>query len=236
MYSSAAVSFSAANPLALDCTVRRVDAPPSHPAPEIDYLAKDYASFRQLILDRLATTMPSWTERQVPDIGIAIVELLAYVGDYLSYYQDAVATEAYLGTARRRVSVRRHTKLVDYTMHEGCNARAWLHVKSSSDRSLDLADTFFITSCRATGYDRTASVTIADLERVPATEYEVFEPLVGVREPRRCPVGLASHDTHSEPQASQRFDIVAAHSEMHFYTWGSRTCWLREGATIGDAS
>ena len=37
-----------------------------------------------------------------------MVELLAFVGDYLSYQQDAIATEAYLGTARRRVSVRRH--------------------------------------------------------------------------------------------------------------------------------
>ena len=44
--------------------------------------------------------MPDWQERHVPDIGVALVELLAYVGDYLSYYQDAVATEAYLETAR----------------------------------------------------------------------------------------------------------------------------------------
>ena len=41
------------------------------------------------------------------DRGFTLVELLAYAGDQLSYYQDAVATEAYLGTARRRVSARR---------------------------------------------------------------------------------------------------------------------------------
>ena len=70
--------------------------------------------------------MPDWTERHVPDLGITLVELLAYVGDYLSYYQDAVATEAYLDTARRRISVRRHVRLVDYRMHDGCNARAWV--------------------------------------------------------------------------------------------------------------
>ncbi len=33
-----------------------------------------------------------------------------------------------LGTARRRVSVRRHARLVDYFMHEGCNARMWVHI------------------------------------------------------------------------------------------------------------
>jgi hypothetical protein len=41
---------------------------------------------------------------------IALVELLAYVGDQLSYYQDAVANEAYLETARQRISVKRHTR------------------------------------------------------------------------------------------------------------------------------
>ena len=65
----------------------------------------------------------------MPDLGITLVEVLAYVGDYLSYYQDAVATEAYLDTARQRISVRRHARLVDYLMHEGCNARAWVCVQ-----------------------------------------------------------------------------------------------------------
>ena len=73
--------------------------------------------------------MPQWQERNPADLGVALVELLAYVGDHLSYQQDAVATEAYLGTARRRVSVRRHARLVDYPMHDGCNARAWVQVQ-----------------------------------------------------------------------------------------------------------
>ena len=59
---------------------------------------------------------------------MTLVELLAYSADQLSYYQDAVATEAYLGTARRRASVRRHARLVDYAMHDGANARAWVVV------------------------------------------------------------------------------------------------------------
>ncbi|MFO1063079.1 MAG: hypothetical protein U0892_04300 [Pirellulales bacterium] len=39
---------------------------------------------------------------------MTLVELLAFVADRISYEQDAVATEAYLATARRRPSVRRH--------------------------------------------------------------------------------------------------------------------------------
>ena len=48
------------------------------------------------------------------------------LGDRLAYWQDAVAVEAYLGTARRRTSVRRHARLLDYHVHEGCSARTLL--------------------------------------------------------------------------------------------------------------
>jgi predicted phage baseplate assembly protein len=126
-------SFKAACPSDFDCAPVR-SCPTEPPVePDIDYLAKDYASFRQLMLDRLSTVMPQWRERNPTDLGVAAVEVLAYAADQLSYYQDAVATEAYLGTARRRVSVRRHARLLDYAMHDGCNARAWVHVAAGEN-------------------------------------------------------------------------------------------------------
>ncbi len=116
-----------------DC-VQAQDCPePTLPALPINYLAKDYTSFRRLLLDRLAVVMPDWRERNPADLGVALVELLAYAGDHLSYAQDAVATEAYLGTARRRASVRRHARLVDYIMHDGANARTWVCFEVDQD-------------------------------------------------------------------------------------------------------
>jgi hypothetical protein len=97
--------------------------------PEIDYLAKDYASFRRLMLDHLSQLVPDWREQSPADLGHAVVEVLAYAADYLSYYQDAVATEAYLGTARLRRSVRRHVRPLEYYLQEGCNARAWVQIQ-----------------------------------------------------------------------------------------------------------
>ncbi|MGH7230116.1 MAG: baseplate J/gp47 family protein, partial [Nitrospiraceae bacterium] len=122
-----------------DCAQADTCPEPKLAAPYINYLAKDYASFRRLILDRLAVVMPDWRERNPADVGMALVELLAYVGDYLSYFQDAVATEAYLGTARRRTSVRRHARLVDYYLHDGANARAWVIFETQADRGNELA-------------------------------------------------------------------------------------------------
>jgi hypothetical protein len=111
---------------------------PPEPVPfpllaEIDYLAKDFQSFRKLMLDRMALSLPQWVERNPVDLGVALVEVLAYAADQLSYHQDAVATESYLATARQRVSVRRHARLLDYFLHEGCNARVWLEVRVAPD-------------------------------------------------------------------------------------------------------
>ena len=128
-----------------DCREAAVCAVEPAEDPEIDYLAKDYASFRRLILDRMALLMPDWRERSPADLGITLVELLAYVGDHLSYRQDAVATEGYLRTARRRPSLRRHALLVDYALHEGRNARAWLQVAVSADAVLDAEALLFGT-------------------------------------------------------------------------------------------
>jgi Baseplate J-like protein len=129
-------SFKVDCPSEFDCRVERECLEELGPAPHLDYLAKDYASFRRLMLDRLAQTVPEWTERNPVDLGMMLVELIAYAGDQLSYHQDAVATEAYLGTARRRPSVRRHARLVDYRMHDGANARTWICVQATKSATL----------------------------------------------------------------------------------------------------
>src|SRR4029077_14766282 len=65
----------------------------------VDYLAKDYSSFRQALLDYIPTRLPNWTERSEADIGMMLLELFALTADNLSYMQDRVANEAFLGTA-----------------------------------------------------------------------------------------------------------------------------------------
>jgi hypothetical protein len=77
-----------------DCIPDNCCPPVLRPAPDINYLAKDYNGFRQVMLDRLAVTVPAFTETHAADLGIALVETLAYAADHLSYEQDAVGTEA----------------------------------------------------------------------------------------------------------------------------------------------
>nr|MDQ3743674.1 putative baseplate assembly protein [Acidobacteriota bacterium] len=149
--SAVAFSFKVECPSDFDCRPQRACPPDPAEEPEIDYLAKDYNSFRQLMLDRLSVLMPQWQERNAADLGVALVELLAYVGDHLSYQQDVISTEAYLDTARLRASARRHALLVDYFMHDGCNARAWVQVQVNSDNVLLRSSTPLLTRVVALG-------------------------------------------------------------------------------------
>lgn len=183
------------------------------PEPVLDYLSKDYASFRRLMLDRLAVILPDWKERNPADVGVALVETLAYAADQLSYYQDAVATEAYLGTARKRVSVRRHARLLDYPMHDGCNARAWVQVQVNQDNVTLPEETQLLT--RVHGFEKRLDPDSQAYTQAMIQRPEVFETM------------------HSA-------QLFADHNEIKFYTWGDTDCTLPRGATratlLGDLS
>lgn len=152
--STVALRFKVECPTDLDCaSASECGAPPAGETPRIDYLAKDFTGFRRLMLERLSTLSPSWAERSAADIGITVVELMAYVADELSWRQDAIATEAYLGTARSRVSLRRHARLVDYRLHEGCSARAIVRVETTAANANLPRGTVMFT--QVPGVDRT---------------------------------------------------------------------------------
>jgi hypothetical protein len=172
-------------------------------SPELDYQAKDYLSFRQLMLDRMAVTMPDWKERSPADLEIALVELLAYVGDHLSYFQDWVATEAYLRTARSRISIRRHARLLDYFMHDGANARTWIafEVIAAADGMLVDVSTPILSASDSTGL----MIKTADFRPMSETAV-VFETMDAIT-------------------------LREANSRIEFYTWSDEECCLPSGST-----
>lgn len=107
----------------------------SHPRPDHSYMARDYASFRSLLSDHLLRSLAdAGGEPPVASIEMALVEAMAYVADYLSYYQDAVGTEAYPQTARQRISLARHARLLGRRLNEGCCARTLIHFEIAAER------------------------------------------------------------------------------------------------------
>src|SRR5262249_17961315 len=135
----ASFSFKAACPSDLDCARAILAAVEVPPEPALNYLAKDYEGFRGLLLDRLSALLPGWTETSPADGLNIVAEVMAAAADRLSYRQDGVGTEAYLGTARSRISVRRHARLLDYRQHDGCTARTWVRVEVDADSAVEVA-------------------------------------------------------------------------------------------------
>ena len=197
--------FNVACPSPFDCAPRRVCPEEPGSAPDIDYLAKDFAGFRRVMLDRLAMLMPQWKERSPADVGIALVEALAYTADQLSYQQDAVATEAYLRTARQRISLRRHARLMDYFVSEGCNARTWVHLKVSAD-AVGIGGPVVPAGIKISTRIANQQTVIADDPRVYEKAEVIFETM--------------------EPLES----LFVDHNELHFYTWSDDRCCLPQGA------
>jgi hypothetical protein len=198
-------SFKVECPNDFDCAPPPCDCPPAQQTPPpINYLAKDYGSFRTILLDRINQLVPNWGGSAEADIGVALAEVIAYVGDYLSYQQDAVATEAYIETARSRISLCRHARLVDYFVHDGANARAWVQVQARMRFLLDKTVTRFYTF--APGMPSSLAVDAGNEEAALAAGVIVFEPM-------------------------QNAELFPEHNLMHFYTWGDTNCCLPAAAT-----
>lgn len=115
-FASSVFSFKANCPSDLDCKAAAPNcpAPSSSDSPQIDYLAKDFLSFRQALLDFSALHYPEWQERSEADFGVMFLEALCALADDFSYMQDRVAGESFLETATQRRSIDRLARLVDY--------------------------------------------------------------------------------------------------------------------------
>ncbi|CQR86512.1 putative baseplate assembly protein [Paracoccus aminovorans] len=192
-----------------DCASPAAPPPDPAPAPQIDYLARDYDSYRRMMLDRMAVGVPDWTERNPADTGVALVEWLAYLGDGLSYLLDHAGTEYALETARLRVSAARHARLVGYRMHNGASARALAQVRLAPgvDR-LDLPRAGLAFLTRPDAGDQ-AVIQLAQAQAAVESGAVAFEPL--------APAVLH-----------------AAHDRIALHHWGDPQAMLAAGTTFCD--
>jgi len=197
-------AFKVECPSDFDCRPQHDCLEPTPAVPDINYLARDYSSLRQLVMDRFKRQMPGWRDRSPADLATTLGELIAYVGDQQHYQLDAIATEAYLHTARRRSSLRRHALLVDYALHEGCNARAWLQLTVSGGPFPLPAGVRFYT--RVPGVPPRIVADSPQEQLALLAEPLVFEPM-------------------------QDATLREEHNELFFYTWGDEHCCLPIGAT-----
>ena len=110
--------------------------PPAPPLPDIDYLAKDFDAFKHVLSCAMQVRVPGWSPTSEADLDQVLIDLLAADADELSDFQDRTFNEAYLATARKRVSLARHARLMDYNIHQGQQAHCLLAVETGADAVL----------------------------------------------------------------------------------------------------
>jgi len=204
-------SFKAGCPSPFDCRQPPDCPPPDLSGPVLDYMAKDYQSFRHMAFDLLEQRNPGWQERSPADLGVALIELIAYAGDYLSYYQDAVAAEGYLNLCRSRISAARHARLVDYTVHNGRSATSFVHFEADSGpEAVVPTGTQLCTRIGqplrgAANPPGTMLPADADFDGDPALDDAVvFETMARTR-------------------------VLALHNALRIHSWGDAECCLARG-------
>lgn len=194
--------------------------PPAPPAPgdvipqlpqSIDYLAKDFDSFLRGMLDMLPTRIPGWTTRTEADLGMTLLELFAYMGDQLSYYQDRVANEGFLRTAGQYESVRRLLLLIDHQLSPGTAAKALVKVTTTASRAIP----------------RGFAVTTKGTDKQPAVIFETLADTVVY--PDLNDVLLHSDVTgdHTQAVLQGEFDLFLAPGNWLWFKSSSSREWAQ---------
>lgn len=101
----------------------------------VNYLARDFTSYREALFEFASLNYPRWEDRLEADAGVMHAELVSAIGDELAFYQDKIFHEAYLESAVQRRSIARHARLVDYWPHDGLGARGRVVVYVTAGKS-----------------------------------------------------------------------------------------------------
>ena len=152
-----------------DCAPRSANQPAPND-PQIDYLAKDYASFQHTLISAMMQRVPNWQAVSEAEFDQVLIDLFSAAADELSDYQDRVMNEAYLAYARKRISLRRHASLMDYYIYEGNQATTTLAIDTG-----DNGDYALPVPCRAwNGSDPAAPNAAVFVSRTPHTIHGVL--------------------------------------------------------------
>jgi predicted phage baseplate assembly protein len=138
-------------------------SPPAAPLPisnpaglaAIAYRIGTFTSFRRAMLDDVnradlmfgaPNPFAKWREGTAGDYQTTFIELWAYLADILTFYQERIANEAYLGTATQRDSLLRLARLIDYHAAPGSGASGLVAFTAAKDKLVTVPERFRVGS------------------------------------------------------------------------------------------
>jgi hypothetical protein len=141
----------------------------------IAFRVGDHARFKASMLTSLASAaypqLADLRTREDDDFSIALIDAWAAACDVLTFYQERLANEAYVGTAAERLSIGELARLIGYRLHPGAAAESDIVILMEDPPAAapDVADLTVPAGTRVQsqpGPDETSQVfeTLADLE------------------------------------------------------------------------
>ena len=82
---------------------------------QLDFTDRDFDSLRLRLQNLVRGVFPDWTDFQVSSFGNILLEMYAFVGDVLGFYQDNQARESRILTVTQRKNMISLAKLLAYT-------------------------------------------------------------------------------------------------------------------------
>jgi len=114
--------------------------------PSLDYTSKDFDALRARLFNLVDSAFPEWTEKQVANFGNLLVEMFAFTGDVLGYYQDSQAKESRWSQARLRRSMLGLVKLIGFSARGTSAATADITLQLAAPPvgsvTIEIGDTF----------------------------------------------------------------------------------------------
>lgn len=112
----------------------------------VDYLARDFESFRRALLDFTAQRYPEWREPIEADLAAMLMEVMAALGDDFAWQQDRHDGEARFGSATQRASLWHHSALADYRPDCGAAASGPVQLTARAGGTVKADTTFWASS------------------------------------------------------------------------------------------
>lgn len=148
----------------------------------------NFAQFRGAMLGALHHhgELAAWRARDEDDLGVMLLEMWAYVCDVLAFYDEVIAHECYVRTARRRPSLRKLVGLLGYLPRPAVAASVKLAVKAEGRKVVALPrGTAFLSGA----FDSEAP-QVFELDAV--TKIHPFNNQFSLKQPRPEKLGDAS--------------------------------------------
>ena len=149
----------------------------------VAYRVGTFANFRQAMFQGISRSaeLRDLSTRRSDDYAITILELWAAIADILTFYQERIANEAFLRTARWRDSVLRMARMIGYELAPGSAATALLSFTADKGQQVKVPVGLRVQSLPAQDekpqkYETLETVTVYDW----LNEQRLFPAPVGI--------------------------------------------------------